>query len=133
MKFICLNESCGKLFVYPSVLTVTINQNPTVAVSNLAVQGDNQQTHVCPYCLSPDIEEYIPAPEPQPVEEIQNVYIYDLTTGPQTALDQLLAQGYQIVNRYSKQYHLEKPKAKPVEHKELKEIIRDAMQEAKPQ
>lgn len=105
MKFICLNESCGKLFVYPAKL-----RKPILESYQPSGLFEETETHVCPYCGSLDIEEYTPEPLPQQVEEIANVYIYDLTTGPQTQLDKLLADGYKIVNRYSKQYHLEKPK-----------------------
>jgi len=105
MKYQCLSESCGKLFMFPAKLVVGLNQ---------AIQ-DHTEVHACPYCHSIDIEEYVAPPLPQTVEEVANVYIYDLTTGAQSQLDQLLEQGYKIVNRYSKQYHLEKPK--PVEVK----------------
>ena len=60
---------------------------------------------VCPDCGNRNIVEYT-----EPASEVANVYIYDLGSGPQTELDGLLAQGYVIQNRYSKQYHLEKPK-----------------------
>lgn len=62
---------------------------------------------VCPFCESKEYSEFV-----EPAEDVESVHIYDLTTGPQTELNSLLAQGYKIVNRYSKQYHLEKPKTK---------------------
>lgn len=69
------------------------------------------EVQCCPFCLKdtsiPNVC-YTELAE----ENVANVYVYDLTTGPQTQLDQLLADGFKIVNRYSKQYHLEKPKAK---------------------
>ena len=43
---------------------------------------------------------------------IEAVYIHDLTTGDQTNLTYLLSEGWVIVNRYAKQYHLEKPAVK---------------------
>jgi len=104
MKYQCLNEICGKLFLYPA------KRETTTPITEVKLE-----VHVCPYCGSIDIEEYTPEPLAQTVEEIANVFIYDLTTGAQTQLDKLLADGYKIVNRYSKQYHLEKPKAKPIE------------------
>lgn len=116
MKYQCLN--CDKLFIYPAIMTrknvLTLVEHRPEPHDDLYGDG-NLEWRVCPYCQSKDIEEYTPEPLPQTVEEIANVYIYDLTTGAQTALDQLLAQGYRIVNRYSKQYHLEKPKTAPVD------------------
>ena len=63
---------------------------------------------VCPVCPHNNaiIEETV-----ETTINVESVYIYELTTGPQTALDALLAQGYVITNRYAKAYHLEKPKA----------------------
>lgn len=102
MKFQCLNESCKKLFHYPMKIREYEEQMPNF-----------EEIQVCPYCRSPDFTEYI---EPAPIqEEIANVYVYDLGSGAQPELDKLLAEGYRIVNRFSKQYHLEKPKPKPVE------------------
>jgi hypothetical protein len=106
MRFQCLN--CDKLFVYAA----TVTADRTVALID-EPDKESQGTieyKVCPYCASRDIEEVTPEPTVPTVEEIGNVYVYDLTSGPQKELDQLLADGYKIVNRYSKQYHLEKPK-----------------------
>lgn len=121
MKYQCLNESCGKLFQHAARLTnYGFNFNDAANIKQPVpymhpadfVTTAHLETYVCPYCGSRDIEEYTPEPLPQTVEEIGNVYIYDLTSGAQTGLDKLLAEGYKIVNRYSKQYHLERPKAK---------------------
>ena len=69
---------------------------------------DTIEASCCPFCFSKFISEI----EAEPVVgNVESVYIYELTTGPQTALDALLAQGYVITNRYAKAYHLEKPKA----------------------
>jgi hypothetical protein len=65
---------------------------------------------VCPECNSIHFTEYV-----EPSNKVQNVYVYDLTSGPQTTLDALLAQDYDIVARYAKAYHLEKKK--PAEKK----------------
>lgn len=122
MRFQCLN--CEKLFIYPATLT----EHKTNCVAELGTgkslknlpedeeipilpeDSVDEVWHTCPYCGSLDLEEYTPEPEQKPTEEIESVYIYDLTSGAQTELDKLLADGYKIVNRYSKQYHLEKPK-----------------------
>lgn len=95
MRFKCLNPECGKLFVYAA----TANEwKETTSVS--------LEKHVYPYCQSLTFSEYTEQPEAQaPVEA---VYVYDLTTGMQDGLNKLLAEGFEIVNRFSKQYHLEK-------------------------
>ena len=102
MRFQCQNQGCQKTFIYPA----SIQQ-----ASQL--EGQEQlaliETHVCPYCRSLDFSEFV-----ESAIDTANVYIYDLSSGPQTTLDGLLAQGYRIVSRYAKAYHLEKPKeAKP--------------------
>ena len=91
-------NACGRTFNHPAKQTLRLP-------SNSIGERDFLETYVCPFCNSKEYKEYT---DPQP--EVSNVHIYDLTSGPQTALDALLAQGYVIVNRYSKQYHLEKPK-----------------------
>ena len=91
----------GHLFIHPAKAT---ELHP--ADINGKIRADTvMESSVCPYCFSLDLE-LVEEQEP-PVE---NVYIYDLTSGPQTQLDGLLAQGYKIKNRYAKQYHLEKCK-----------------------
>ena len=60
----------------------------------------------CPRCQSEAISEFV-----EPEADIEAVYIHDLTSGDQVILSTLLAEGWKIVNRYAKQYHLEKPKA----------------------
>lgn len=103
MRFQCQNPECSnpntqKLFHYTAKDIVCVDD------STLSFR----ETMICPYCQSKDFIEYT---EPAPVqEEIQNVYVHDLTTGAQTKLDELLAQGYKIQARYAKQYFLEKPK-----------------------
>jgi len=65
----------------------------------------------CPECGCVQYSEFV---EPDtPIEEPTNVYIYELATGPQTKLDELLAEGYKIVGRSVKLYQLEKSKVKP--------------------
>jgi hypothetical protein len=120
MKYQC--ETCKKTFIHPAKVTENTYSQPQKIVDNTTAGTINLteftslvlkavETPTCPHCKS---KEYVEFVEPIVTEEIANVYIYDLTNGPQTDLDGLLAQGYRIVNRYSKQYHLEKPKeAKP--------------------
>jgi hypothetical protein len=118
LKFQCL--ACDKLFVYAKKVTVTepFSMNLKFGESASNGQGDTvgeygmqqglkvNETHACPYCNSPDIEEYTaPAtPEKQP----QSVLVIDLTSGPQIQIDKALLDGYKITARYSKQYILEK-------------------------
>jgi hypothetical protein len=81
-------------------------------ISHVGTETCWVESHQCPYCKEANfnITEYT-----EPTQDVSNVYIFDLTSGPQTALDDLLAQGYKIVNRYAKAYHLEKCKPKPAE------------------
>jgi hypothetical protein len=92
MQFQCDSEH---KFHYPSKLTIITGE-----------QYDSLESSVCPFCQSKTFTEYV---EPVEVEQVENVYVYELGSGPQTVLDGLLAQGYRIVNRYAKAYHLEKP------------------------
>lgn len=69
------------------------------------VDAGTIEKSVCPFCQSLEYAEYT-----EPELQVEAVYVYDLTTGPQTELAGLLAQGYTIKNRYAKQYILEKLK-----------------------
>jgi hypothetical protein len=147
----CSNPECGKVFMHTAKLTVlgmpieelkTLKlfieeapKDPELAPLIEMFKGLQKafdmatfERSVCPFCKSPTYKEYV---EPQPeAEEVGNVYIYELTTGPQTELNKLLADGYKIVNRYAKSYALEKPKAKPTPKEAVSpsniEIILDA-------
>jgi hypothetical protein len=112
MKFQC---ECGKTFIHPSVITEHTSKNvrfqadkADVLSGAVIVDWMEEKLTVCPFCKSQVITEFV-EPTLTP-EEIANVYIYDLTSGVQTKLDELLAQGYRIQSRYAKQYFLEKPK-----------------------
>lgn len=80
-------------------MKVAVNDQATVVMGNLAVQGDTFETHVCPYCKSLDISE---APDRQPIE-VQ-------VTGDWAQVNKLLTEGWQIKNTYAKEYHLWKCK-----------------------
>jgi hypothetical protein len=109
MRFQC---DKGHLFHYTAKQThflepkeLVDNEDTTIKVS------DSIESSVCPFCFSKFVSEVV---EPAPIQEaVSNVYVYDLTSGAQTELDKLLAQGYRIVSCFSKQYHLEKPKEVP--------------------
>jgi hypothetical protein len=108
MKYICKN--CQTLFIHPTKLIKNsfyeVKLNPTTAANKIPENlQTSTETCVCPQCLSHNYDELT---ENQP--EIANVYVYDLSSGPQSKLDELLSQGYKIAARYSKQYILEKPK-----------------------
>jgi hypothetical protein len=110
MLFECQNPECNEKFHHAA--KQVLNQFTTLkATDDLpaeVVLTESVEHYVCPFCKELTFTEFI-EPTPAP-EEVANVYVYELTSGAQTALDALLAQGYVIVNRYSKQYHLEKPK-----------------------
>ena len=97
-SYICENLH---VFVHPAKKTERhwVHEQKDIATS----MGTEFETRVCPECRAIHYTE-----NPQPEQQTTNVYIYDLTTGPQAELDGLLAQGYRIVARYAKQYHLEK-------------------------
>ena len=104
MRFKC--EECGKTFIYAAKVThflepkeIQKNEDTTLTV------GDWVEASVCPFCQSLNFTEYIESVEAQPVEA---VYVYDLTSGMQEGLNKLLAEGFEIIARYSKQYMLEK-------------------------
>jgi hypothetical protein len=73
---------------------------------------------ICPICQSKTFDEY-----QEPVANVESVYIYELTSGPQLGLDKLLADGYVIVNRYAKTYSLEKVKVVIPKGETIEEII----------
>jgi hypothetical protein len=100
MQFQC--GKCKELFHYPAKTLKPIDPQS----GSLSFISNVIETHVCPFCQSKTFTEYV---EPVEVEQVENVYVYELGSGPQTVLDGLLAQGYRIVNRYAKAYHLEKP------------------------
>ena len=107
-------NECQKTFSHSAKLTQTIPLTNDKMKARFAEHDelpicDSVEIYVCPYCYSIDIAEA--APQPIEAPQVEAVYIYDLTTGNQEKLNELLANGFLIVNRYSKQYHLEKPKA----------------------
>ena len=124
MKYQCSNPECNKTFIH-TAKAVNYSFPKTTGITT-----DYIETAVCPHCGSKNYDETTQAPVVQ--VQVESVYIYDLTSGPQTALDALLAQGYVIVNRYSKQYHLEKPKSAPIDaNPTLKDVIKAGIEQAK--
>jgi hypothetical protein len=97
MKFEC--GLCHKTFLHPGILRTAVDDaNRSVMMGPIAVQGDSLETHVCPYCKSLDIAEYVEV-EAQP-ESVKQV--------PVNQVDEWLAKGYKVVGRYAKEYNLEK-------------------------
>ena len=96
MQFIC---DQGHKFIYPAKATFQ-----RAAIPNPITY----EVMICPICdeNNEKFSEFI-----EVADTVESVYIYELTSGPQTELNKLLADGYTIVNRYAKAYHLEKPKA----------------------
>lgn len=128
MKYICKSNH---IFSHLANRTeYDFNQIPYIMAQNIKFihPGDSvvvakTEIPVCPICGNLEYSEYT-----ETVEDVESVYIYDLTSGPQTELNGLLAQGYKILNRYSKQYHLEKPKAKPEQKDLFKEGVEATQQ-----
>ena len=93
MKFICLD--CKKRFVYAAKKTVPSDQTEksllTVA-GNLTVLASQLETHVCPYCGSLNIDEYI---------ELQGEIISVISV-PIEDVDVKLKEGYVVRELYAK-------------------------------
>ncbi len=107
MKYKC--DACGKLFIHPAIKTVSSTPafqfDQTTSATLKPLSSETLETHICPFCQSLTYSEFAES-EPQ----VETVYVYDLTSGAQTELAGLLAQGYIIKVRYAKQYLLEKTK-----------------------
>ncbi|MCL2359687.1 hypothetical protein [Candidatus Bathycorpusculum sp.] len=90
-------SECGKVFEQPAKLHETSTLDPN-SVRIL-------ESWVCPFCEKPT---YTLIEKPL-TPQIEAVYVFDLHSGPQTHLNNLLSEGWQITGRYAKQYILEKP------------------------
>jgi len=91
LKYQC--RKCEQEFIHPAIIV-----DDQLKDSNRTVE-----THVCPYCLSLNYDEVQAVPE-----QVEAVYVHDLQSGENTALNDKLAEGYKITSRYAKQYVLEK-------------------------
>jgi hypothetical protein len=118
MKYQCVN---GHLFLHVAkqvhfleAKDINIDEDTTTKVM------DTIEASCCPYCYSKLISEIEVV---EPVANVESVYIYELTSGPQLGLDKLLADGYVIVNRYAKTYSLEKVKVVIPKGEIIEEII----------
>jgi hypothetical protein len=87
MKFQCQNPECKKIFVYAAKRTST-EYNPNYSVKDLL------ETHECPFCKSPNFEEYA---EPKVIEKISSVKSVELVE-----VDEWIAQGYEVKELYAK-------------------------------
>lgn len=109
MNYICVNKHHfvhpAKLMIYfPSETTAMENLPPRVGLRSWNTSPQRtRESSCCPFCESLEYSEFV---EPQP--EVTNIYVHDLTSGANEALDQKLQEGYVIVGRYAKQYVLEK-------------------------
>ena len=81
MKFVCQNPKCKKTFVYVAKLTSEINVNQDIL-----------EIHVCPYCHELEFEEYI-----EPVGKISSVKSVELAE-----VDSWIGQGYEVKELYAK-------------------------------
>jgi hypothetical protein len=111
MKYQCNNPECRKQFMH----VATHKEFEKVVYNgenNLITPAAENEIPCCPYCKSSNYDEIVVEVVKPVPEEIESVYIYELTTGKQEELDNKLAEGYKIVGRFAKQYHLEKPKIK---------------------
>ena len=116
--FKCQNPDCNQTFEYAGEVR-------QMALTPVNTPEITKTWRACPYCFSKRIVEM--AKEEK--ADVESVYIYELGLGHQTVLNDLLSQGYKIVNRYAKQYHLEKPKL--YINKDLDTIFKEGIREAK--
>lgn len=101
MKYQC--KQCTKIFIHPAKQTnyAFNNQNP----EDFTLTSINEAS-VCPFCRSREYSEFT-----EPIitdQKTTAVLVVDLVTGENLALNKALADGYEIIGRYAKQYTLEK-------------------------
>jgi len=95
MKLQCKNEKCGKTFLYTAKRSLTIPQEKEN-------EFDSIETHVCPFCKSPEFDEFV---EPQPqIVSVKSVPIEDV--------DALIKEGYVVLEVYAKTCNLIKKEVK---------------------
>lgn len=108
---------CKATFIHPAKLVIT---NPTTEKNAI----DVFEVSTCPHCKS------IEYTETEKIEtRVTKVLVVDLVSGENLALNKALADGYEIVGRYAKQYTLEL-KEKPVQ-KDLNQIFQEGITAAK--
>lgn len=97
-RFECLESTCKKTFIFPAKLTAQVGE-------------DFKETHVCPYCNSMNIQA-VELKEPAEVQEAFQSISFEPKMAPEenSVINQLLAQGYQITERFSKSVNLIKLK-----------------------
>lgn len=113
MKYQCLAENCKKTFSHPAKYIVNQYSNIEQKNSGLAIIEpvvlSSIEEYVCPFCKGKEFAEYV---EPlQAEQKTVAVLVVDLVSGENLALNKALADGYEIVSRYSKSYTLEKKDA----------------------
>jgi len=105
MKLQCKNEKCGKTFLYAAKkdITKTIKVPLDGTSSIYTDEFETLETHVCPFCKSGEIDEYV---EPQPqIVSVKSVPIEDV--------DALIKEGYVVLEVYAKTANLVKRAEKP--------------------
>ncbi len=82
MKYRCLNEECGKEFLFPAKVELTeydMSQLPSSIV----------RTQVCPYCNSKDIDSFVEPKEPE-------YRIVDAASVPKKKVRELTLKGWEV-------------------------------------
>jgi len=80
----CLNPSCGKEFLYAAKRDLTVKRQQDDEFESI-------ETHVCPWCLNPDICE---------VEKTQ-LAIESIISVKICEADALIKQGYEVKDTYA--------------------------------
>jgi DNA-directed RNA polymerase subunit RPC12/RpoP len=82
MKYECLEQKCGKVFLHPAKQSFTRSELGVVSA---------EEYYVCPYCLSKNIDK-ISSPALR-IESIQSVKIADA--------DEWIKKGYEVKESYA--------------------------------
>jgi hypothetical protein len=81
LKHICLNPKCQRKFIHPVILHKALNNH---SITN----PDILDEHICPYCQTLDIDEYV-----EPKADISSM----IDVNP-NEVDAKLAEGYEVFN-----------------------------------
>ena len=93
MKFKCLNEKCGKTFVYAA--KKTISRSSAFSEDFSGIYPEQIETRHCPYCQQMDFEEYTEPKDP----ELKPTRTQEAKWGSQT--NSLIEQGYEVIKSLS--------------------------------
>lgn len=123
-------SDCKKTFLHTAKLTEFSTPQDIELNEDVTAKGvmNTLDSSVCPFCKSKSYTEVTEVKETGGIKLEDVVSLKDCA--PNDA-DAWLAQGYKLFQTWQKNVFVVKLKEKPVENKELGQIISKAMQEAK--